>query len=61
MPDRRLAAAQRDTLAPWVLRDGMQMGRHAAETIDRILHHETPTPFRYWDKGSLATIGRSAK
>jgi NADH dehydrogenase len=44
---------------PGVAPAAMQMGRHAAETIDRILHHETPTPFRYWDKGSLATIGRS--
>jgi NADH dehydrogenase len=44
---------------PGVAPAAMQMGRHAAETIDRVLHHESPTPFRYWDKGSLATIGRS--
>jgi NADH dehydrogenase len=44
---------------PGVAPAAMQMGRHAADSIDRVLHHETPKPFRYWDKGSLATIGRS--
>jgi NADH dehydrogenase len=37
----------------------MQQGRYAARRIrDRLRGHETP-PFRYRDKGSLATIGRA--
>jgi NADH:ubiquinone reductase (H+-translocating) len=37
----------------------MQQGRYAARRIrDRLHGHETP-PFRYRDKGSLATIGRA--
>jgi len=55
-----LAALEQDGKpVPGVAPAAMQMGRHAAESIDRVLHHETPQPFRYWDKGSLATIGRS--
>jgi NADH dehydrogenase len=44
---------------PGVAPAAMQMGRHAADVIDRRARSETPKPFRYWDKGSLATIGRS--
>jgi NADH dehydrogenase len=38
----------------------MQMGRHAAHNVLRALRGEPPAPFRYLDKGSLATIGRAA-
>ena len=34
------------------------MGRHAAENVRRSVRGEAPAPFRYRDKGSLATIGR---
>jgi NADH dehydrogenase len=44
---------------PGVAPAAMQMGQHAADTIERQVRGETPKPFRYWDKGSLATIGRS--
>jgi NADH dehydrogenase len=36
----------------------MQMGRYAARTVRERLHGHTPGPFRYKDKGNLATIGR---
>jgi NADH dehydrogenase len=36
-----------------------QMGRHAARNIVRQLKGQPLAPFRYLDKGSLATIGRS--
>jgi NADH:ubiquinone reductase (H+-translocating) len=36
----------------------MQEGRHAARVIRARLRGETPKPFRYLDKGNLATIGR---
>jgi NADH dehydrogenase len=38
----------------------MQGGRHAARQIRRAVRGEPPLPFRYRDKGTLATIGRSA-
>jgi NADH dehydrogenase len=44
---------------PGIAPAAMQMGRHAAHTIERLVRGETPKPFRYWDKGMLATIGRS--
>lgn len=37
----------------------MQGGRHVAQQIRRELDHQPPTPFRYRDKGQMATIGRA--
>jgi NADH dehydrogenase len=45
---------------PGVAPAAMQMGRHAAANVLRSLRGEERRPFRYVDKGSLATIGRSA-
>jgi len=45
---------------PGVAPAAMQMGRHAAVNVLRALRGEERLPFRYVDKGSLATIGRSA-
>jgi len=36
----------------------MQQGRHVARTIERDLLGKTRRPFRYLDKGTMATIGR---
>ena len=44
---------------PGVAPAAMQMGRHAAANIERALRGEPLQAFRYRDKGSLATIGRS--
>ncbi len=38
----------------------MQQGRHAAGNIERALLGEELKPFRYFDKGTLATIGRAS-
>ena len=38
----------------------IQGGRHAARQIARTLRGEPREPFRYLDKGTLATIGRNA-
>jgi NADH:ubiquinone reductase (H+-translocating) len=38
----------------------MQGGRHAAEQVLRRLRGEPTRPFRYRDKGTMATIGRRA-
>ena len=52
-------------VVPGVAQAAMQMGRHVARLIERELQGQrsTPerrTPFAYHDKGTLATIGRSA-
>ncbi|MGH7972620.1 MAG: NAD(P)/FAD-dependent oxidoreductase, partial [Limisphaerales bacterium] len=48
---------------PGVSPAAMQMARHVARLIkaDLVTHGAAARPaFRYWDKGSMATIGRSA-
>jgi NADH dehydrogenase len=45
---------------PGVAPVAIQEGRHAAENIGRSVRGEPRHPFRYRDKGSLATIGRAA-
>jgi NADH:quinone reductase (non-electrogenic) len=45
---------------PGVAPAAMQMGRHTAANIVRAIRGEALLPFRYRDKGALATIGRSA-
>jgi NADH dehydrogenase len=38
----------------------IQSGRHCAEQILHVVHHEATTPFHYHDKGIMATIGRNS-
>ena len=38
----------------------MQSGEHVGRQIARRLHGEPTQPFKYWDKGFMATIGRGA-
>lgn len=45
---------------PGVAPAAIQQGKHTGKNILRTLNGETLTPFRYKDKGSLATIGRAA-
>ena len=47
-------------LLPGVAQVAMQGGGYAAKLIQRRLRGETLPPFRYFDKGSLAVIGRAA-
>ncbi len=44
---------------PGVAPTAMQQGRYAATLIARRLRKEKTKPFHYFDKGSLATIGRN--
>ena len=56
-----LAAFEQDGRpVPGVAPAAMQMGRHAARNLRRSLAGQPLLPFRYIDKGSLATIGRRA-
>jgi NADH dehydrogenase len=55
-----LAACRRKngSLVPGVSPAAIQMGRHAARNIRRVLRGEERKPFHYLNKGELATIGR---
>jgi NADH:quinone reductase (non-electrogenic) len=43
---------------PGVAQPAMQMGDHVARMIEADLNHQPRKPFRYFDKGDMATIGR---
>ena len=45
---------------PGVAQVAIQGGAHAARTIVRRLHGETSQPFSYFDRGSMAIIGRGS-
>jgi NADH dehydrogenase len=45
---------------PGVAPVAMQQGRHVAKVVRARLRADETTPFRYRDKGNLATIGRAA-
>ena len=44
---------------PGVAPAAIQEGQHVARNIERALGGQPLRPFHYWDKGSLATIGRA--
>ena len=55
-----LAALKQDgEWLPGVAPVAIQMGRHVARAIERVIEEQPLEPFRYRDKGSLATIGRA--
>jgi NADH:ubiquinone reductase (H+-translocating) len=56
-----LASLEQDGApVPGVAPVAIQAGRHAAENILRALRGEPRRPFRYRDRGALATVGRAA-
>jgi NADH:ubiquinone reductase (H+-translocating) len=44
--------------APQLAQPALQQGRHAAEQVVHLVRGEPTQPFRYHDKGMMATIGR---
>lgn len=48
-----------DAWVPGVAPAAMQMGRSAGRNAIRHLHNRPTTPFRYLNKGEMATIGRN--
>lgn len=53
------ATIERDgNVLPQVAQPAIQGGKHVAQQIGRRIRNERSTPFRYVDKGSMATIGR---
>ena len=53
-------AAGASTVLPGVAPVAMQQGRYAAKVVRERLRSRPEKPFRYRDKGNLATIGRGA-
>ena len=51
--------SQDGRLVPWVAPAAMQQGRFAAKSIIRDLRRQPRDKFHYFNKGDLATIGRS--
>ena len=45
---------------PQVAQPAMQGGKHAGRQVAALLAGDATAPFHYWDKGLLATIGRSS-
>lgn len=59
--DLALPRSGEDALeAPMIAPNATQQGRLAAENVLRALRGEEQRPFRYRDKGAMATIGRSS-
>ena len=52
------AFADGDRTLPGICPVAIQMGQYAARTIRADLNSRSREPFRYWDKGQLAVIGR---
>ena len=44
--------------APQLAQPALQQGKHAAEQVARLVRGEPTQPFRYRDRGMMATIGR---
>ncbi len=68
-PDLRVAGSDRifavgdialttDQPLPQLAQPALQMGRHAAKQISRLIGGQPTVPFSYHDKGIMATIGR---
>lgn len=60
--DMALVLDEKKQPVPGVSPAAMQMARHVARIIENDINgrKEQRPPFKYWDKGSMATIGRSA-
>jgi NADH:ubiquinone reductase (H+-translocating) len=55
-----IADAKTEQVLPQLGSVALQSGEHAGETIARRIAGKEPKPFKYKDKGTMATIGRGA-
>ncbi|RKS53347.1 NADH dehydrogenase [Gillisia mitskevichiae] len=44
---------------PMVAQPAIQQGKHLAKNISHLLNNEELEPFKYFDKGTMATVGRN--
>lgn len=47
------------SIVPAVAPAAMQQGRYVANVLKMVVNGKTPKPFQYFDKGSLAVVGRN--
>jgi NADH:ubiquinone reductase (H+-translocating) len=59
MPANPVAGEESSAMLPQVAQPAIQGGRHAGRQIIRQLEGRATEPFRYHDKGTMATIGRA--
>jgi len=55
-----ISDAKTDQVLPQLGSVALQAGEHAGETIARQVAGKEPKPFKYHDKGTMATIGRGS-
>jgi NADH dehydrogenase len=53
-------ALHQEEPSPQLAQPAIQEGKHAAEQVVRLVRDQPTQPFRYHDKGMMATIGRRA-
>jgi NADH:ubiquinone reductase (H+-translocating) len=53
-------AVNPDDPTPQLAQPTIQMGRHAAQQVARLTDGQPTVPFKYHDKGTMATIGRKS-
>ncbi len=58
--DLALSRNEEGQPVPGLAPAAMQEGKHAAKNIRRQLEGKPMVPFKYWDRGSFAVIGRNA-
>jgi NADH dehydrogenase len=58
--DLAAVASSNGALYPQLAQVAIQSGRHAAHQIGRLTSGQRTEPFRYFDKGMMAIIGRNA-
>jgi NADH dehydrogenase len=52
------SVTSRGVPVPGVAPAAIQEARHAAKNIERLIAGQETLPFRYWNKGTISTIGR---
>ena len=56
-----ISDAKTEQVLPQLGSVALQSGEHAGETIARRIAGKEPKPFKYKDKGTMATIGRGRR
>ncbi|MCS5711358.1 FAD-dependent oxidoreductase [Candidatus Berkiella aquae] len=56
--DASACMGKNENYLPAIAPVATQQGRYVGKSIKNVLKGKTPKPFRYWDKGMMAAIGR---
>ncbi len=58
--DMAASTDENGNLHPQLAPNAIQAGKHVALQLNALIHHLPTQPYRYFDKGIMATIGRNA-